>query len=172
MTLGSHQSTIGKSQVHITPRWIIDALGPFDLDPCAADSRPWNCATENMIERDNGLSMGWLAKEFVWLNPPFDRRGILDWMLRMAAHNNGIALLHARTETAWFQPCWQHASAIFFLRHRVVFCKPDGSPCTTLKGLVANSGAPVCLVGFGDLARERFWKSGLEGALVTKWKTN
>jgi len=39
MTLGSHQQTIGKSQDHLTPRWIIDALGPFDLDPCAADPR-------------------------------------------------------------------------------------------------------------------------------------
>jgi hypothetical protein len=36
MTLGSHQRTVGKSQTHITPRWIIDRLGPFDLDPAAA----------------------------------------------------------------------------------------------------------------------------------------
>ncbi len=31
MTLGSHQRTIGATQVHLTPRCIIDALGPFDL---------------------------------------------------------------------------------------------------------------------------------------------
>jgi hypothetical protein len=45
MTLGSHQQSIGKSQVHLTPRWIIDALGPFDLDPCAATVRPWRPST-------------------------------------------------------------------------------------------------------------------------------
>ena len=27
MTLGSHQACVGKSQDHITPRWIIDRLG-------------------------------------------------------------------------------------------------------------------------------------------------
>jgi hypothetical protein len=47
MTLGSHQQTVGKSQNHITPRWIIDTLGPFDLDPAAADPRPWPCARTN-----------------------------------------------------------------------------------------------------------------------------
>ena len=25
----------------ITPRCIIDALGPFDLDPCASATQPW-----------------------------------------------------------------------------------------------------------------------------------
>jgi hypothetical protein len=35
MTLGSHQRTIGTSQVHITPRWVIDALGPFITDSAA-----------------------------------------------------------------------------------------------------------------------------------------
>jgi hypothetical protein len=33
VSLGSHQRTVGRSQTHITPKWIIDALGPFDLDP-------------------------------------------------------------------------------------------------------------------------------------------
>ena len=47
MSLGSHQRTVGLSQNHITPRWIIDALGPFKLDPCAADPRPWDCAEIN-----------------------------------------------------------------------------------------------------------------------------
>jgi hypothetical protein len=32
MTLDSHQKTVGTSQVHLTPRWIIDELGPFGLD--------------------------------------------------------------------------------------------------------------------------------------------
>ena len=47
MTLGSHQQTVGKSQNHITPLWIINALGgaqSFDFDPAGADPRPWDCA--------------------------------------------------------------------------------------------------------------------------------
>jgi hypothetical protein len=47
MTLGSHQKAICTSQVHITPRWIIDGLAPFGLDPCAANPRPWDCAKAN-----------------------------------------------------------------------------------------------------------------------------
>ena len=167
MTLGSHQKTIGTSQVHITPRHIIDALGPFDLDPCAAYPRPWNCARENWV-RDGLDGQPW--RGFVWCNPPFDRRGVQAWMERMADHRNGIALLHARTETAWFQPAWRRASGILFLRHRVIFHKPDGSRQTTRKGLVANSGAPVCLVAFGPLGLARLKAGGLEGALVTEWK--
>jgi hypothetical protein len=50
MTLDSHQRTIGATQMHLTPRSIIDALGPFDLDPCAANPRPWDCAAENITD--------------------------------------------------------------------------------------------------------------------------
>ena len=168
MTLGSHQKTIGTSQTHITPRWIIEALGPFDLDPAGAGQAPWRCATTTISPPHNGLALPWAG--FVWLNPPFDRRHVHEWVSKLAHHNNGIALLHARTETKWFQPCWSRASGILFLRHRVIFHKPDGSQQTTKKGEVANSGAPVCLVGFGVLARTRLENSGLEGSLVTQWK--
>ena len=62
MTLGSHQTSIGKTQVHITPRWIIEVLGPFDLDPAAADPRPWDCAAVNYTERDDGLRQPWFGR--------------------------------------------------------------------------------------------------------------
>jgi hypothetical protein len=94
MTLGSHQTSIGASQVHITPRWIIDRLGPFDLDPCAAFQRPWDCAVNNIIEAEDGLSRRWFG--LTYLNPPFDRREVGTWIARLATHGNGIALLHAR----------------------------------------------------------------------------
>lgn len=175
MTLGSHQTTVGKSQVHITPKWIIDALGPFDLDPCAADPRPWDCAKQNIALPQNGLLRAWLAHEFVWLNPPFERYGVARWIAKLAAHGNGIALLHARTETEWFKPCWASASAILFLSQRMIFHKPDGSQQTITNpdskhyGKTANSGAPVVLVGFGSMARDRLDHFGYAGVLVTEW---
>jgi hypothetical protein len=55
MTFGSHQTSIGKTQVHMTSLGIIEMLGPFDLDPAAADPRPWDCAIANYTERDDGL---------------------------------------------------------------------------------------------------------------------
>lgn len=169
MTLGSHQRSIGKSQVHITPRFLIDALGPFDLDPCAASPRPWDCAIKNIALPDDGLAATWPEADFVWLNPPFHRYQVSQWIERLAAHGNGIALLHARTETAWFRPCWQNALAFLFLAQRLTFCRPDGSLCTTLAGEPANSGAPPVLVAFGGLAKQRLLASGLKGAFVTGW---
>lgn len=160
MTLGSHQQTVGKSQAHITPKWIIDRLGPFDLDPCAACPAPWRCACD--LFASNGLERDW--RGFVWLNPPFDRYQVGAWIEKLAKHQNGgIALLHARTETAWFRPCWQHASALLFITRRIAFCRADGT------AQPANSGAPPVLVAFGEQAFQRLAACGIAGALVTDW---
>jgi hypothetical protein len=141
-------------------KWILDRLGAFDLDPCAADPRPWDCAGENRTS--GGLSRPWRGR--VWLNPPFDRYEVGEWVERLARHGDGTALLHARTEAAWFEPCWRSASGILFMADRIKFCRPDGSEQP------ANSGAPPVLVAFGakDLAALR--DSGLPGALVTGWE--
>ncbi|MBP8231970.1 MAG: hypothetical protein KAY22_06660 [Rhizorhabdus sp.] len=160
MTLGSHQTSIGKSQVHLTPRWLLDQLGPFDLDPCAATVRPWDCAAENYVEAIDGLAQPW--KGLVWLNPPFDRRLIGRWLAKLAEHGQGIALVHARTETAWFRQIWTGADLILFLGHRVNFLRPDGS------AQPANSGAPIALAGYGEGAN-RLRNSDLPGTLVTEW---
>lgn len=174
MSIGSHQRTIGRSQVHITPRHIVDALGLFDLDPCAADPRPWDCASANYTESMDGLALPWRGR--VWLNPPFDRRTVGAWVERMAAHRNGIALLHARTETAWFLPIWRDACALLFLADRLVFCKQDGTPQTISNpaskyfGKAANSGAPVVLAAFSASDVRSLSSSGISGALVTRWE--
>ncbi len=159
MTLGSHQKCVGDSQNWITPKFIIDALGPFDLDPCAADPRPWDCAIVNWSE--GGLDLGWSG--CVWLNPPFDRYEVGKWVSKLAEHGNGIALLHARTEAEWFRPVWHKASAMLFLFDRLHFHYPDGSRAK------ANSGAPVCLVAFGKICFNRLRKSDLKGAHVENW---
>jgi hypothetical protein len=163
MTLGSHQTTIGRSQTHCTPYWILDALGPFDLDPCAAGPRPWDCARENFTEREDGLSRPWTGR--VFLNPPYDRYAVRHWIERLAAHGTGTALLHARCEAGWFEPIWEKASGILFLADRIKFCRSDGSEQP------ANSGAPPVLVAFGEADLSRLRESGIAGYLVTSWST-
>lgn len=155
--MSMHQTTIGKSQVHLTPRWILDPLGRFFFDPCASSPRPWDIGTDlNYTEADNGLTKPWPEKKRGWLNPPFHRYQIARWLQRMAEHNNGIALVHARTETDWFDLVWRGASSLFFLSQRVIFLREDGSPQIISNpeskhfGKSANSGAPVVLAGFGD----------------------
>jgi hypothetical protein len=162
LTLGSHQRSVGKSQVHITPRWLLDRLGPFDLDPGAADPRPWDCARVNITERENGLAHPWRGR--VFLNPPFDRYQVARWIQRLADHGQGTALLHARTETDWFEPVWENASGILFLDNRIKFCRPDGAEQP------ANSGAPVVLVSFGPSDLVRLREAGIPGRLVTTWE--
>ena len=163
MTLGSHQQTIGRSQVHLTPRFILDALGPFDLDPCAATVRPWDCATRNYVEAEDGLSLPWSGR--VWLNPPFDSRVAGRWVSRLAEHGDGVLLIHARTETRWFSVVWEHASAILFLGKRVKFCRPDGEVQPWC------SGAPVVLAAFGKRNAEVLATCGLSGVLVNEWRS-
>lgn len=161
MTLGSHQKTIGGSQEWITPRWIIDALGPFDLDPCAANPRPWDCAPLNYTTK--GLERPW-SNSRIWLNPPFHRYQVGAWIKRLADHGNGTTLLHARTEAAWFEPIWASARAILFLADRIYFHHADGRRAD------ANSGAPACLCAFGELDVGKITRSGIPGYLIADWK--
>jgi hypothetical protein len=137
-------------------------LGPFDLDPCAGEPRPWDCATINYTIADDGLSQPWQGR--VWLNPPFDRRVVGRWVEKLAHHRNGIALLHARTEAEWFRPVWHAAVAILFLAKRLHFYLADGTRQR------ANSGAPAVLVAFSSVDVEAVTRSGISGHLVTAWK--
>lgn len=165
MSLTAHQRPHrGATDVWLTPPEIIAALGPFDLDPCAApEPRPWPTAARHITLPDDGLTAEWGDEEFVWCNPPFGPEAGR-WLSRMAYHGHGIALVPARTETRWFvASIWNRASAILFLHGRPHFHHPDGT-----RGR-ANSGAPICLVAYGNEAIDRLRDSGLRGALVAGW---
>jgi hypothetical protein len=162
MTLGSHQMTVGKSQSYITPPVLLLPLGPFDTDPCTSTPQPWLIGTKfNFTERDDGLSRPWEGRVFV--NPPFDTRGVHQWVERIGKHGRGILLVHVRPETSWFGLVWEYASGILFLRHRVNFYLPDGSRCPH------NSGAPVCLASYGADDLQVLKSCKLDGVLVTEW---
>lgn len=59
--IGSHtKPNQGETNTWLTPREIINALGPFDLDPCAAPSpRPWSTAMIHVELPDDGLAIPW-----------------------------------------------------------------------------------------------------------------
>ena len=138
-SLENTYSNTENSAVWLTPPEIIEALGPFDLDPCAPVSRPWDTASHHYTEQDDGLSKEWHGR--IWLNPPYGRK-TFTWIKRLANHGSGIAMIFARTDTKGFQSeVLGKASSIFLFEGRICFHKPDGSPG-------GRSNAPSCLVSY------------------------
>ena len=69
-------------------------------------------------------------------------------------------LIFARTDTAAWQDCiFPYAYGILFLRGRLYFCKPDGTP-----GGCAS--APSALVAYSERDFARLRESGLRGAFL------
>lgn len=160
MTLAHERQYRGATDVWLTPPALLKAIGPFDLDPCAApDPRPWATARTMISPPHDGLEARW--KGFVFCNPPYGPM-VGQWLERMAEHGNGVALVFARTETsAWHRYVWRCADAVLFLRGRVVFHNADGSPADG-----GHAAAPSALVAYGDRARRRLATSRLRGWLV------
>ena len=141
-SMNGHYSAAMKSDTYLTPKWIIDALGKFDLDPCTPESMPWITATARFTKKEDGLLQDWHGR--VWLNPPYGREAV-KWTRKLSDHGNGIALLLARTETAdWFETIWPKADAVLFLKGRIYFHDVNG------QRLPANCGAAPVLVAYGE----------------------
>jgi hypothetical protein len=160
--IGGHQSARMISDTWLTPPEILEALGPFDLDPCAApEPRPWPTAARHIARPENGLTAIWAGR--VWLNPPSSREAAA-WIGRLARHGYGTALIFARTETTWFvKHVWRAATAALFLHGRLYFHRPDGSRAP------ANSGAPSVLVAYGEHDAKQLRGCGLAGTFV-RWQ--
>lgn len=161
MTVKHHQRTVGKSDEYLTPPWILDSLGAFDLDPCAPITRPWPTAATHWMEEDDGLSRPWFGR--VWCNPPFNRYQRPRWMERMARHGNGILLVPAACETAPFRRwVFGHADGILMLDRRPHFCDVQG------REYPANSGCTICLVAYGADNLQCLADSGLGTVLIER----
>lgn len=158
--MGTHQSAAALTTTWLTPPDIIERLGPFDLDPCAAPSpRPWPTATKHIELPEDGLTAQWAGK--VWVNPPYGN-STWAWLSRLAEHpDGGIALVFARTETAGFvREVWGKSDAVLFLHGRLHFHHRDGRRAS------ANAGAPSALIAYGTWAVRRLASSGIDGTLV------
>lgn len=164
VTIGGRQSARPESTVWLTPRRILQPLGEFALDPCAApDPDRWPTARRHITLPDDGLTADWEGR--VWLNPPYSTEG-RDWLARLAAHGDGIALMFARMETSWFFDNvfnTDTAAGVLFLRGRVRFIRPD-----TLEPAADNGGAPSVLIAYGERNAEVLYANqlNLNGAFM------
>lgn len=150
----------------LTPPTIMQALGPFDLDPCTDFDMPWRTAKVMLTKKHNGLTTPWGKRDFVFMNPPYSREAdgtdIGDWMDMLAAHpGGGIALIFARVDTKWFhRSVFKHpnATSIVVSDGRLKFCRRDGSQ---------DKPAPVgsVFVAYGKKADARLQAALNKGAI-------
>ncbi|MCC8199960.1 MAG: phage N-6-adenine-methyltransferase [Tannerellaceae bacterium] len=111
-----------------TPKEIIRSLGEFDLDPATCEkAHALNSSAKHFYTlQDNGLKQQWFGR--IWLNPSYSNPLIQQFLIKMAEHNRGIALVFAKIEAKWFHDIvLSKATAIKFLYDRVRFYKPDGT---------------------------------------------
>lgn len=143
----------------LTPLYIIQSLGEFDLDPCSPEEtvRPWETAKYHFSKSHDGLCMRWFGR--VWCNPPYGKK-TFHWLNKLALHGNGIALIFSRTETKGFHTeVLNKADAIFFFKGRVRFY--------LVNGIIGDRpNAASCLVAYGKNNVVSIRNSGLSGKLV------
>lgn len=160
--LGGENQNAGGAQREtrwLTPRHLVDPLGKFDLDPCGAPGHDLATRTYQIDDGEDGLQLPWEGR--VWLNPPYGKQAE-PFLEKLAEHNNGTALIFARTETRSFHKhVWDKASGLLFLQGRVSFLHPDGTAAK------ANAGAPSVLVAYGTADAELLQHSGIPGKFVS-----
>ena len=153
-----HNNGAGKHE-WLTPPYIIEALGEFDLDPCSPIKRPWSTAKKHYTILDDGLIQKWDGR--VWCNPPYGKHA-KSWLLKLGDHGNGIAMTFARTETKmFFEAVWNKADAIFFFKGRPRFYHVTGEECRT-----NMPGSPSVLIAYGENNVDILRKCTLEGKLL------
>lgn len=144
---GQHQTI-----VWLTPPHVQEAIGgwqSFDLDPCAApDPRPWPTAKRmNGIEDGDGLALEWDGR--VWLNMPYD--AVTKWTRKLVAHGKGTSLIFMDASTAcWHDEVWPTAEALYFIRGRLAFLQPDGTPRLDKNNRVQRAGSASVLCAYGQ----------------------
>ena len=154
--------TQGATNDWLTPPYIFEALGFFDLDPCASVNQPWTTAYRMIFPPEDGLTARWKTKERVWLNPPYGQE-TYKWLNKLSTHaGGGIALTFARTETkGFFESVWGRAHSILFLSGRIRF----HLPVTGERGR-SNAGSPSVLIAYTERDGHYLRDSGLNGAYV------
>jgi DNA polymerase-1 len=101
-----------------------ECLGPIELDPCSnSHATPNVPARRHFTAAEDGLAREWPART-LFLNPPYGRT-INAWVGKLLDEyaagrvQEAMALVPARTDTAWFRPLF--AFPICYIRGRLKF---------------------------------------------------
>lgn len=143
-----------------TPPEIIRSLGEFDLDPATSETAyAMNRSAENYYTaKDDGLIQRWQGR--VWLNPPYSNPLLQQFLMKMAEHNHGIALVFSKIEAKWFHDIvFEFATAVKFLYNRIQFFKSDG-----MKGTQPRNGS--MLIAYGEKDAKILSENSLKGKFL------
>lgn len=110
---------------------LVREVGPIVFDPCSNPASVVGAAVEWQRDRDgDSLARSWPvncpAIGLAFVNPPYGRT-IGAWLERChgwrwsAPGREAIALVHARTDTRWFQEHARSADALCFWKGRIRF---------------------------------------------------
>lgn len=107
-----------------TPKWLAEALGPFDLDPCSNERShiraPITCGGDpERGSRPDGLAFDWgILSTFA--NPPYSK--VLPWALKLAAHQGPwVALVKLDPTTRWWATLMTADPTVAPFRKRIAF---------------------------------------------------
>lgn len=119
----------------VTPKWIADAVGPWDLDPATNVRSHIQAARTFMLERgQDGLALArYVGKDTrCWINPPFSRGQVIRFV-RAYKHTNFCFLLRLDYSTDWFAELEPSVELILVPKNqRVAFDAPPGvAPSST-----------------------------------------
>lgn len=134
-----------------TPNYIINALGVFDLDPCAGEHTKIGKLNLWDGRGEDGLTKEWHGT--VFCNPPFSQKEL--WINKMIAHGNGILLLPERGSAPWFGPLAEKCGQYFVMGKKIDFV---GGPSSNNLGSV--------LFPFGKDSVTKIHNSKLPGHFV------
>jgi phage N-6-adenine-methyltransferase len=156
-------SYMSKTTTWITPKWIIDAIGLSDLDPCGyrLDGKIIVETARNyytLQDSQNGLIEKWSCS--IYCNPPYNNTAI--WLRKCRDYyqdtgNEVIMLIKNVVERIYFQNEAAYMTGIVFIRDRVGFLNEYGE-----KTNKATFGST--LIAFGEGAYERITK--IEGLAI------
>lgn len=153
-----YQTSEKTTDVWLTPPDLVQKLGHFDLDPCSPNNLPWKLADKfySLENGEDGLALSWEGRLFV--NPPYS--GWAPFIKKLSEHNNGIALIFAKTETkGWHDHVWPKVDSILFIKRRLKFLRSDFKSASTA------TQASV-LIAYGAANTKCLETCGIEGKLI------
>lgn len=118
----------------VTPRWIADAVGEWELDPATNERSHIRAAMTFMLDRgQDGVALARFVgpNKRVWINPPFSRGQVIKFV-RAYRHTNFCFLVRMDYSTDWFAELAPFVNYMLVPKNqRVAFDAPPGAKASS-----------------------------------------